>query len=183
MPAPVGIGIYSPDSVSEVAQSLPIDNLGVGAADLLAGDVEYRLNLILQEAKKFMIHGKRTTLQPQDIEYAMEVLNVEPILVPPRPLPQPPFAAIPLPTAPATSGGGSSSQSQPQLYHVPDDEIDFATYLKQPLPAGLANSAGVKWKAHWLAVEGVQPAIPDNPAPSSRAGRVSLLCLTVCWLT
>lgn len=54
---------------------------------------------------------------------------------------------------------------------MPDDEIDFSTYLKEPLPAGLANSAGVKWKAHWLAVEGVQPAIPENPAPASRAGR------------
>lgn len=51
-----------------------------------------------------------------------------------------------------------------------DDEIDFATYLKEPLPPALSNSAGVKWKAHWLAVEGVQPAIPENPAPTSRAG-------------
>lgn len=57
------------------------------------------------------------------------------------------------------------------MYHVPDEEIDFQSYLKEPLPAGTANSKGVKWKAHWLAVEGVQPAIPENPAPSSRAGR------------
>jgi hypothetical protein len=52
-----------------------------------------------------------------------------------------------------------------------DDEIDFSTYLRDPLPPALVNSAGVKWKAHWLAVEGVQPAIPENPAPTSRAGR------------
>jgi transcription initiation factor TFIID subunit 6 len=57
-----------------------------------------------------------------------------------------------------------------QLYHIPDEEVDFSTFLKQPLPAGLAGSAGAKWKAHWLAVEGVQPAIPENPTPS-RAGR------------
>lgn len=61
----------------EVAQSLPIDPLGPGAADLLAGDVEYRLHFLLQEAKKFMVHGKRTTLTPEDVEYAMEALNVE----------------------------------------------------------------------------------------------------------
>jgi transcription initiation factor TFIID subunit 6 len=88
----------------------------------------------------------------------------QPVLVPPRPLPQPAFAQVTIPT---TSG-------PPQhLYHVPDDEIDFATYLKQPLPPGIASSAGVKWKAHWLAVEGIQPAIPENPTPSSRAGRAS----------
>ncbi|WWD20037.1 hypothetical protein CI109_104510 [Kwoniella shandongensis] len=165
MPAPQMMGIYPADSVTEVAHSLPIDPLGPGAADLLAGDVEYRLHLILQEAKKFMIHGKRATLLPEDVEYAMEALNVEPVLVPPRPLPIPSFQPV---TIPSTS---SSSHHPQQVYHTPDDEIDFATYLKQPLPAGIASSAGVKWKAHWLAVEGVQPAIPENPAPgASRAG-------------
>ncbi|WVR08314.1 hypothetical protein IAU60_005367 [Kwoniella sp. DSM 27419] len=162
MPAPQLMGIYPADSVSEVAQSLPLDPLGLGAADLLAGDVEYRLHLILQEAKKFMTHGKRRTLLPEDVEYAMEALNVEPILVPPRPLPLPAFQAVTIPS--------SSSHSQ-QVYHTPDEEIDFATYLKQPLPAGVASSGGVKWKAHWLAVEGVQPAIKENPTPGQgRAG-------------
>lgn len=47
------------------------------AADLLASDVEYRLHLILQEAKKFMVNGKRGTLLPEDVEYALEALNVE----------------------------------------------------------------------------------------------------------
>jgi transcription initiation factor TFIID subunit 6 len=86
----------------------------------------------------------------------------QPVLIPPRPLAQPAFQAVNIPLA---------SGSNQTIYHVPDDEIEFSTYLKEPLPAGLANSAGVKWKAHWLAVEGVQPAIPENPAPASRAGR------------
>jgi transcription initiation factor TFIID subunit 6 len=90
------------------------------------------------------------------------VLTQKPILIPPRPLAQPKFqpVSVPLPNG--------STQT---VYHVPDEEIDFQTYLKEPLPAGLANSKGVRWKAHWLAVEGVQPAIPENPAPASRAGR------------
>lgn len=58
-------------------QSLPLDPLGPGAADLLAGDVEYRLHYLVTEAKKFMVHGKRTTLMPEDIEHAMEALNIE----------------------------------------------------------------------------------------------------------
>lgn len=71
------MGFYPTDTIQEVAQSLSLEPLGPGAADLLAGDVEYRLHLILQEAKKFMIHGKRTTLRPDDVEHAMEALNVE----------------------------------------------------------------------------------------------------------
>ena len=65
------------DFQQEVAQSLPLDVLSPGAAEALAGDVEYRIHLIIQEAKKFMIHGKRGTLLPEDIEHAMEALNVE----------------------------------------------------------------------------------------------------------
>ena len=91
-----------------------------------------------------------------------EKLTCKPVLVPARPLPQQSFEAVTIPTSATTSQ---------QVYHVPDDEIDFATYLQRPLPAGVQNSAGVKWKAHWLAVEGVQPAIPENPPPNARAGR------------
>jgi len=85
------MGIYPTESVNvraddrlsaltssqEVHSSLPLDPLGPGAADLLAGDVEYRLHFLLQEAKKFMVHGKRSTLMPEDVEHAMEALNVE----------------------------------------------------------------------------------------------------------
>lgn len=92
------------------------------------------------------------------------MLTCKPVLVPARPLPQQSFEAVTIPTSATTSQ---------QVYHVPDDEIDFATYLQRPLPAGVQNSAGVKWKAHWLAVEGVQPAIPENPPPNARAGRKS----------
>jgi hypothetical protein len=56
---------------------LAIDVLGSGVSDLLAADVEYRIHLIAQEAKKFMVQGKRSTLLPEDIEQAMAALNVE----------------------------------------------------------------------------------------------------------
>jgi histone H3/H4 len=63
--------------IQDVAQSLAIDVLGNGVSDLLAADVEYRIHLIAQEAKKFMVQGKRSTLLPEDIEQAMAALNVE----------------------------------------------------------------------------------------------------------
>lgn len=43
----------------------------------MAGDVEYRLNLVIQEAQKFMRHAKRTTMVPGDIDYALQALNVQ----------------------------------------------------------------------------------------------------------
>ncbi|ORY35025.1 hypothetical protein BCR39DRAFT_516221 [Naematelia encephala] len=164
MTAPATLGIYPTESVQEVASSLPLDPLTPAALTSLAADIEYRLHLITQEAKKFMVHAKRGTLRSEDIDHALEALNVEPILIPPAPLSQPEFVPVSLPS----SSSHSSNAHQPTIYHVPDDEIDFSTYLKQPLPPGVANSAGVKWKAHWLAVEGIQPAIAENPAPKER---------------
>jgi len=46
------------------------------------------------------------------------------------------------------------------VYFVEDEEIDFDRVLKEEK---LALPTGVRWTAHWLAVEGVQPLIPENP--------------------
>jgi len=70
-------GVRPSTDWQEVAQSLPLDPLAPGAAESLAADVEYRIHLILQEAKKFMVAGRRSTLLPEDVEYAMDALNVE----------------------------------------------------------------------------------------------------------
>lgn len=101
MPPPQMMGIYPPDSVQvclpsplasvpirlprhapltaiqEASHSLALDPLAPGVADILASDIEHKLHLIIQEARKFMVHGKRGTLMPEDVEYAMEALNVE----------------------------------------------------------------------------------------------------------
>jgi len=53
----------------------------------------------------------------------------------------------------------------PPVYFLEDEEIDFEKMLKEEqLPA----PKNVRWAAHWLAIEGVQPLIPENPpsAPS-----------------
>ncbi|KAG5461803.1 MAG: hypothetical protein BJ554DRAFT_5950 [Olpidium bornovanus] len=51
--------------------------------------------------------------------------------------------------------------SSMDLFYLEDEELDFDAILSAPLPA---IPLDVTWTAHWLAVEGVQPAIPQNPA-------------------
>lgn len=41
--------------------------------------------------------------------------------------------------------------------------MDFDAVLNKPLPK---IPLDVTFTAHWLAIEGVQPAIPQNPTPS-----------------
>ncbi len=49
------------------------------------------------------------------------------------------------------------------LHYVEDEEIDFDKILEAGPKIGIGR--GVGWGAHWLAIEGVQPAVPQNPSP------------------
>ncbi|CAG8507264.1 4231_t:CDS:2 [Racocetra fulgida] len=51
---------------------------------------------------------------------------------------------------------------QQELLFMDDDEYEFENLITSPMPK---LPAEVTYTAHWLAVEGVQPAIPHNPPP------------------
>jgi transcription initiation factor TFIID subunit 6 len=93
-----------------------------------------------------MRHGRRTTLTTSDIDQALRVLNIEP-LYGHSPHNPPNFRrALPFPQLP--------------VYFVEDEEIDFDRVLREEK---ISLPPGVKYKSHWLAIEGVQPLIPENP--------------------
>ncbi|ANB13085.1 Taf6p [Sugiyamaella lignohabitans] len=140
--------LWSPsDTVKDVAEILGIANLPDEVAKTLAMDIEYRIHEIVEQALKFMRHSKRTTLTTSDIGYALRVLNVEPLYGY--------EAQRPLSYREAMVGPGQT------LYYIDEDEeVDFEKIINQPLPKVPRE---VSFTAHWLAIEGVQPAIPQNP--------------------
>lgn len=143
-------GIYKSDSVRDVAESLGITNLSETVASSLASDVEYRIHQVIEEASRFMRHARRTTITTSDVDQALRVLNIEP-LYGHNPHNPPVFKrALPFPNA-ANVG---------PVYFVDDEEIDFDRVLREEK---ITLPKGVSWTAHWLAVEGVQPLIPENP--------------------
>lgn len=46
------------------------------------------------------------------------------------------------------------------LFFIDDRELDFSEIISSPLPDAPRETS---LAAHWLAIEGVQPAIPQNP--------------------
>lgn len=97
-----------------------------------------------------MRHAGRTTMTTSDIDQALRVLNIEPLYghFPHNP---PTFRrALPFPQLPSAGS----------VYFVEDEEIDFDRVLREEK---ITMPKGVNWTAHWLAVEGVQPLIPENP--------------------
>jgi len=132
------------DSIKVIAESVGIENLNNDVATGLASDVEYRLREIIQEAMKFMRHSKREKLTTEDINNALRLRNVE--------------------TLYGFSGNEPlkfvKAVGTKDLYFVDDKELDFSEIANMPLPEAPRETS---LSAHWLAVEGVQPAIPQNP--------------------
>ncbi|KAF2467816.1 TAF-domain-containing protein [Lindgomyces ingoldianus] len=146
------MSVWNPDNVRDVAESVGIASLADSVVDELARDVDYRLAQVLEEALKFMRHGKRTTLSTLDVSNALKVLNVEPLYG---------YES----TRPLRFGEASLGPGQP-LYYVEDEEVDFEKLINAPLPKVPRE---ITFTAHWLAVEGVQPSIPQNPTATNLA--------------
>ncbi|OEL28853.1 Transcription initiation factor TFIID subunit 6 [Dichanthelium oligosanthes] len=138
------MSIVPKETIEVIAQSVGIASLGADVSAALAPDVEYRLREILQEAIKCMRHAKRTVLTADDVDSALGLRNVEPVYG---------FASgDPLRFTRAVG--------HKDLFYLDDREVDFKEIIEAPLPKAPLDTAVV---AHWLAIEGVQPAIPENP--------------------
>ncbi|XP_057540477.1 transcription initiation factor TFIID subunit 6-like isoform X1 [Amaranthus tricolor] len=144
------MSIVQKETIEVIAQSIGITNLSPDVASTLAPDVEYRVREIMQEAIKCMRHSKRTILTADDVDAALRFRNVEPIYG---------FASNdPL--------RFKRAAGHKDLFYVNDVDLDLKDVTEAPLPrAPLDTSISV----HWLAIEGVQPAIPENPPPSMEA--------------
>ncbi|KAG6817883.1 hypothetical protein H0H87_001715 [Tephrocybe sp. NHM501043] len=158
-------GVYKIEAIKDAAESLNINITDV-VASALASDVEYRIHQVIevsaepnalfflpnddQEAARFMRHGRRTTMTTSDIEQAFRVLNIEPLYGHTAFNPPTFRKALPFPQVAAAG----------PVYFVEDEEIDFDRVLREEK---ITLPKGVSWTAHWLAVEGVQPLIPENP--------------------
>ncbi|KAG7866714.1 hypothetical protein KL918_003611 [Ogataea parapolymorpha] len=148
---PTSHTLWSPyDTVRDAAESLGLSSqLTEDVAKNLAMDVEYRIHEILEQALKFMRHGKRKILTVSDVDRAMKVLNLEPLYGY--------DVSRPLVFKEAMVGPGQT------LYYVDDDDVEFEKLINQSLPKVPRFTS---FTAHWLAIEGVQPTIPQNPNPA-----------------
>jgi len=145
------MSVWNSDNITDVAESVGIGSLNKEVVEQLARDVEFRISQVIEEALKFMRHGKRTTLSTQDISQALRLLDVEPLYG---------YES----TRPLRFGEASIGPGQP-LYYIEDEEVDFEKLINAPLPK-VPREMSVT--AHWLAVEGVQPSIPQNPTAADQ---------------
>lgn len=138
--------LWNPENIRDASEATGIGAIKRDVLETLARDVDYQLSLVIDEALRFMRHAKRTTLSAKDISCALRVLDIEPL-----------FGYDS--TRPLRFGEASIGPGQP-LFYVEDEEVDFEKLINAPLPKVPRE---MSYTAHWLAVEGVQPSIPQNP--------------------
>ncbi|XP_061351874.1 transcription initiation factor TFIID subunit 6-like [Gastrolobium bilobum] len=131
------------ETIEVIAQSIGITNLNSDVALALAPDLEYRIREIMQESIKCMRHSRRTSLTADDVDSALALRNLEPIY------------------------GFTSNDplrfkravGHKDLFYIDDKDVDIKDLIEAPLPKVPLDTSV---NSHWLAIEGVQPAIPEN---------------------
>ncbi|KAK8358345.1 hypothetical protein V6Z11_A04G013100 [Gossypium hirsutum] len=131
------------EAIEVIAQSIGITNLSPDVALALAPDVEYRVREIMQEAIKCMRHSRRTVLTTDDVDSALNLRNVEPICG---------FAS-------RDALRFKKAAGHKDLFYIDDKDVEFKEVLESPLPKAPLDTSVT---SHWLAIEGIQPAIPEN---------------------
>lgn len=65
------------ESMKMMAESVGVAGLSDSAAKELADEINFRLKTVIQDATKFMHHGKRKKLSTMDIDHALKIKNIE----------------------------------------------------------------------------------------------------------
>ncbi|KAI8872421.1 DUF1546-domain-containing protein [Ramicandelaber brevisporus] len=144
----------SKDSIKAIAEAAGIGTISDSVATFLAADVEFRLQEVVEQARKTMRHSKRTTLQVDDISAALRMMSIEPI-----------YGYAAQSNVGPVSYSLASTGSE-DIFYIEEAELDIDEIIHAPLPPAPLDTVV---SAHWLAVEGVQPAIKQNPTPEEIA--------------
>lgn len=109
-----------------------------------------------------MRHSKRNRLSCGDIDNALRSKNIEPLYG---------FECSEYIPLRHSSGGGK------EIYYPDDQEVDLVSIVSSPLPK---LPCDVSLHSHWLAVDGVQPLVPENvPSLSLEEQRKQAVALSL----
>ncbi|ESO12730.1 hypothetical protein HELRODRAFT_93424, partial [Helobdella robusta] len=155
--------VISNDSVKVISETVGISNLDETGLSILSERTTFVLKLILGDSKQFMEKNNRLKLTSDDIDLAMRNRGIEPVFGF--------YTGEPIPFRMASGGSGR------EIFFDDEKEVDLNDIISAPPPKVPLECT---IKPHWLAIEGIQPLIPENPAPitkkvSSEQGTLNII--------
>ncbi|ETL85343.1 hypothetical protein, variant 5 [Phytophthora nicotianae] len=137
------MSLLRPETLQIVAQSLGLDDISDECVRELLPEVELRVRQVVQDALKFQRHSRRPQLDPTHVNQALQARNLESLYG---------FSS------PGTVKYKPCEDSE-TLFFAEEEELELNELLNVPL--GQIPLQPVL-NLHWLAVDGVQPLIPEN---------------------
>lgn len=140
--------VVSTEHVKEVANELFPDNQAEGVLSLVASEVELQMRQVVQDAAKFMRRARRQRMTTQDIDLALKHR-----------------------TLPAVHGYTWSDPSTYKMFQnrnvffLEEEDVDLKKLQESNEKLFLPTRIPLKptFGIHWLAVDGIQPTIKENP--------------------
>ncbi|KAE9554185.1 hypothetical protein FO519_002606 [Halicephalobus sp. NKZ332] len=138
---------FDNEFVKSIAEDLQIGSISDQVAEAILSHVNYALRMALLYAKDNQIACARTELQMEDIRIALRDLGVGTMIG---------FEAE---TARRVKPKSKITiEKAPNMFEVTDLKVD---------PIDEVYEADVLVTPHWLVIDGIQPAIPENPLKES----------------
>lgn len=140
---------FESDFIKKIATRIGINNLTRESVAYISTQVTYELMFIVQDAMKFMTHENRDVLASSDIDHALKLKNITPTYsfdVNDSSL---------LTLSPGLKSGTLDADERRKIVNLQDYITSFnpKSYLS------------ISLKLHWIAIEGIEPIVPENPPP------------------
>ena len=147
------------ESVAVINESVSASPLSDRVLSTVTSHVNSHLRNLLLTASKFSRHSLRPSLLPDDIDAALRLLG------------QPPVYGYR--GAGLRGEGAVWKAAGDDVYYVEDEVVDFTAVLSRPLPPPPVDCSV---SVHWMAIEGVAPALPHNAADDAKQSEPSSQC-------
>ncbi|KAL6930547.1 related to Transcription initiation factor TFIID subunit 6 [Hanseniaspora guilliermondii] len=159
---------WSPlQTVKDISDELGLTSISNDVLKTLAMDVEYRILEVIENANKLKKFSKRSKLTHDDIQKSMELLNLEPLFgyghynnKSSQAVGSEILSKFKKMDTSSDNKNSNVSEEYNNRFYIDEEEVDFDKLINEPLPEAPRITT---FTSHWLAVEGVQPNIAQNP--------------------
>lgn len=142
---------FNAEFVKLIGEQRGISSISEQCCSQVADFVSCRVKMVMLFAKKASVHGKRTRMIADDLDCALDIFGQQPIHGYGSKKVASNYKPVP----------GSMESMRSKIFISQDSEIELNTTTSDIV--SLRPSFETALHAHWLAIDGIQPEVAQNP--------------------